>query len=580
MKDIRSEVLTEQAKSVREPDSEIVLRDVQIRLDQDWQTAAWAPGFPALYDADGVAQCPFDIESDSYNVYRVWADDVNGKYYLHAVQGFYMDTAWETGDGANSNFWSWEYGQSGLYPSVPQRMGLVWLPWRNGVRMFYGLGGNVYTHDVVGTNLTGGESFGNTYGVGDDKVAFAPAGWRNLYQLTLHEHDPFKYLQLKKITYDHVNETSSSATPSAAANVDPGGDTPAWTNVGNTYGSDDAYASASMTPDMSTQASDYLEVTDFGFSIPSDHFITSLRVEIECKGSGQSITVSDLHFIGVGGQIGTGASGGAVWDTETTLTFDDPVGDGTWQGTFTPEIVNSSFFGVRLQVLAEITNGVAEVDTITIRINHAARVVEPCPHEIPVDEDYNASALQWFDAETMGDHDVIVVNSRTNGLPLIINYKDGVWSDPKPIVPLDIVDDHNYIRISNLSFIPDISGEDVMWATGRISRGGTTGAYAQAHDVALRSKDGVHWSLDRYSYLCSDSQRSKIIVYGEYCYYPGGSTVMRGHRTWLMGGYRFIGDGHYDDIIREIKPDLDLLSWTWNLSPASSENSGTTKVAA
>jgi hypothetical protein len=116
----------------------------------------------------------------------VWTDDVNGLYYLHAVQGIYIDTTWETGDGVNSNFWSWEYGQSGNWPSVPQRMGSVWLPWRNGVRMVYGLSGNVYSYDVVGTKLTGGESFGNTYGVADDKVAFAPAGWRNLYQVALH----------------------------------------------------------------------------------------------------------------------------------------------------------------------------------------------------------------------------------------------------------------------------------------------------------------------------------------------------------------------------------------------------------
>ena len=102
-------------------------------------------------------------------------------------------------------------------------MGLVGLPHRDGVRLVKGNSGNVSALDFEGGAVVGSEDFGGTYGVADDKVAFAPAGWRNLYQLTLHEHDPFKYLQLKKITYDHVNETSSSATPSAAANVDPGG---------------------------------------------------------------------------------------------------------------------------------------------------------------------------------------------------------------------------------------------------------------------------------------------------------------------------------------------------------------------
>lgn len=217
--------------------------------------------------------------------------------------------------------------------------------------------------------------------------------------------------------------------------------------------------------------------------------------------------------------------------------------------------------------------------------------VVDCPHTIIVDRDYNESSLSWFDAETLDNRDVIVLNERAHGHPVIILYEDGVWSQPRPILPLDIVDNYSFLRIAGLSVIPEaVEGSgaaiglllaltnptgvgemgNVLWATGRLGRKGSTGRHPQEFDVVLRSKDGEHWTFDRYCYACQDNMRSRFMVHDGYVYYANGSVVKRARQAWLAGG----DPGELKWLLSD-----DILEWTYQQPTVGTACRGTVKIA-
>jgi len=197
--------------------------------------------------------------------------------------------------------------------------------------------------------------------------------------------------------------------------------------------------------------------------------------------------------------------------------------------------------------------------------------ITDCPHTFPVDADYNISSLQWFDAERLNNEDIIILNERTYGQPVVVRYKQGMWSTPRHISRIDDLGSNSFMRIGSIANITDSNGDEVLWATGRISRPGSTGEHPQAFDFVTRTKDGVHWSFDRYCYLTSTNMCGKLLVYGDYVYYPRGATVMRGRRTWLMNS---------EQSALEIDASDDVFSWTYNQSGAGAAAKGSTRLAA
>ena len=212
-----------------------------------------------------------------------------------------------------------------------------------------------------------------------------------------------------------------------------------------------------------------------------------------------------------------------------------------------------------------------------------------CPHTIcvPTEEvpegvartgnevDYNEASLSWFDAEIIGGRTVIIANERIYGHPVVILYEDGVWTTPSPMLPQDIVDNFSFLRVGHLSKMVDYSGNEVLLATGRLGRKGSTGAHAQEWDVLMRSRDGEHWTIDRYSYICADAMVTKILEYDGYVYYPAGATIKHAPRSWLLGGDpEQDGDQQY-----KWELEQDLLSWSYSQPKAGSPASGTTAIA-
>ncbi|MCP4537704.1 MAG: hypothetical protein GY832_11200 [Chloroflexi bacterium] len=215
-----------------------------------------------------------------------------------------------------------------------------------------------------------------------------------------------------------------------------------------------------------------------------------------------------------------------------------------------------------------------------LRLEHfgSGSVYSECPHTIVVPDDYNEASLSWFDAarhEYDEGRAIIVLNEKTHGHPVVIFYEDGIWSQPRPLLPQDIVDNYSFLRIGHVSSIEDYSGNPCFFATGRIGRKGSTGARAQEWDVLLRSRDGEHWTVDRYSYICEEAMAAKMIQYDDYVYYPGGSTVKQSPRTWLVGGDpEFEGDQQFWWVLFE-----DILNWQYSQPKAGGACRGISTIA-
>lgn len=117
-----------------------------------------------------------------------------------------------------------------------------------------------------------------------------------------------------------------------------------WTNPNNIKVSDGAYATASTS--MGNQTSS-LTSTNFGFSIPTDATIDSIKVEVEDYmvlngGTDGNQGNGGVYIVG-----GSGTSSGYIYYTSTTKQY-QVVGNDLWGLSWTPAQINASGFGMRV----------------------------------------------------------------------------------------------------------------------------------------------------------------------------------------------------------------------------------------
>jgi len=77
---------------------------------------------------------------------------------------------------------------------------------------------------------------------------------------------------------------------------------------------------------------------------------------------------------------------------------------------------------------------------------------------------------------------------------------------------------------------------DEYWAVGRVGRRGSSGQYPLSFVAILRSADGIHWSMDRYSFVTSTSGDGFILPSGNDLYYIAPRLVMRAPQSILYTG--------------------------------------------
>ncbi|MEQ8552277.1 MAG: T9SS type A sorting domain-containing protein [Cyclobacteriaceae bacterium] len=169
-------------------------------------------------------------------------------------------------------------------------------------------------------------------------------------------HYTFAIAQLSEGPNNPTNATSDNTVGSIP-----------WNNAGNTFSSDDSRAIASSLVVGSNQT-EYLLVSDFGFSIPSNAAIRGIEVEIErSKDALGLVTDTEVRLVKGGTVTGSNLSGGS-WPTSDTYQSYGGSSE-LWGTTWDYNDINASDFGVALSstltgVSVNISAGVDHIRTI------------------------------------------------------------------------------------------------------------------------------------------------------------------------------------------------------------------------
>jgi hypothetical protein len=157
----------------------------------------------------------------------------------------------------------------------------------------------------------------------------------------------------------------STTTNSAIA-----GSTSAWSNTGNALIFDAAFSNNASDLPVTDQYTDYLVVTNFGFSISPLASITGIQVRVTRFEDNSKVLDYRLRLVKAG-TIGTvDRISGVVWPAVNTTRVYGTSSD-LWGDTWTDADVNSAAFGVAIAV-KRVAGGVApinaQIDNIRITV--------------------------------------------------------------------------------------------------------------------------------------------------------------------------------------------------------------------
>jgi len=158
--------------------------------------------------------------------------------------------------------------------------------------------------------------------------------------------------------------------PGSAANNTATG-TVAWTNPTNALSSDDSRAQAIFA---TAGFSNFLVLTNFGFSIPVDARVDGIKCEVERRRTAGTITDVAVHPVKAGViQTALGKTRVEVWDTtDEVVSYGGP--NDLWGTTWTPADINSSGFGVAIVVRkTDAGAGNAEIDAVWVTVYYTRR---------------------------------------------------------------------------------------------------------------------------------------------------------------------------------------------------------------
>lgn len=144
-----------------------------------------------------------------------------------------------------------------------------------------------------------------------------------------------------------------------------------WTTVANSVGSDDSYSTASAV--LIGDKTNYLIITDFGFTLPSFVPICGIVVEVEAGASGflQNITDNSVRLVVGGAVTGNNKALGSSWaGSDTYRTFGS--NSDKWGTSVTYSDVNAGNFGVAIS--ANLTSlsalPTARIDNVRVTIHY------------------------------------------------------------------------------------------------------------------------------------------------------------------------------------------------------------------
>jgi hypothetical protein len=220
--------------------------------------------------------------------------------------------------------------------------------------------------------------------------------------------------------------TSGPNYPGTATNGGGGGS--AWTasaagTIVAALGAD-----GGTTVSASTDTQD-LNMTNFGFAIPTNATITGISVEMNRWASGSGVRDNQVQLLG-GSAAGTDqAITGTDWSTNNTTVV--PYGGSTdlWGLTWTPAQINNSSFGVVLDVTDTGPSRTATVDYVRITVSYIELSVTNSP--VTYDGTQQAATV------TGGADAGTVTDVRYNGSPTVPTDAGtyAITADFDPTVP-------------------------------------------------------------------------------------------------------------------------------------------------
>ncbi len=186
---------------------------------------------------------------------------------------------------------------------------------------------------------------------------------------------------------------SVTKSPTAAKNVMRSGiDSRSWTYVTRVFESESTPEGAILMLSMSSSYpyTDYLMCSGFGFEIPNEAMITGITCHINARGSTDSTGFSVVSLTtNYSNLAGNNLSDGSI--LPNSYTIKDFGGDSElWGVNLTPNIVNSTNFGVALAFEWVTRSASANVDHIQITVHY----------EEPIDQSVSPAGIA--SAETFG----------------------------------------------------------------------------------------------------------------------------------------------------------------------------------
>jgi len=225
--------------------------------------------------------------------------------------------------------------------------------------------------------------------------------------------------------------TSSGAhSPGTVTNVPFTGSDFAFQHLSNATASDDNRASASGLASLLTGHTDYLQVTNFNFSIPPEAIICGIEVRVEKSATGigsvlgiglSAVQDYRVRLIHSGGIIGDNKAKAGNWTTaESYHTYGGSLD--LWGTLLTPADINSPDFGV---IFSAAISGLVMLIP-SVRIDHVEIIVHYYIGLLPVH-------INQFSAVRQGNKVAIqaeLVNVKEGDQPVVQRSTDGVhWEN-------------------------------------------------------------------------------------------------------------------------------------------------------
>lgn len=157
--------------------------------------------------------------------------------------------------------------------------------------------------------------------------------------------------------------------------------TEVWSSPGNITSSNDAYASVTVTENLSNDVSHWLVGRGYGLGVPTNVSIAGIQATVEGKKTaGTAGAIIRVTLMVNGAPVGTAKiDGGGSYSTSDTIVTYGGAND-LWGASLTPDNTNGAGFGIAVQV--ESVGGLGTsysfaVDHITVKVYYTSPILSP-----------------------------------------------------------------------------------------------------------------------------------------------------------------------------------------------------------